>query len=68
MPDSVSEVLQHLVDAGCCYLSHAVFNHPADPSHDTVLHHGLGGLSRDKAASAEVQEYSMDQQGYSVKR
>jgi hypothetical protein len=40
----------------------------ADPSHDTVLHHGMGGLSRDKAGSAEVQQYSMDAQGYSVTR
>jgi hypothetical protein len=50
----------------CCFWS--MLRCAADPSHDTVLHHGLGGLSRDKAASAEVQQYTMDERGYSVKR
>jgi hypothetical protein len=53
--------------SACIFAAVLVFC-AADPSHDTVLHHGLGGLSRDKAASAEVQEYSMDEEGYSVKR
>ncbi|KAF6262358.1 hypothetical protein COO60DRAFT_650084 [Scenedesmus sp. NREL 46B-D3] len=56
---------QRYCNASYIAVKENVFN---DPAHDTVLHHGMGGLSRDKASSAEVQQYSMDGSGYSIAR
>ncbi|WIA38769.1 hypothetical protein OEZ86_002061 [Tetradesmus obliquus] len=56
---------QRYCNASYIAVKENVFN---DPSHDTVLHHGMGGLSREKAAPAEVQHYSMTDEGYSVTR
>lgn len=57
-----------------CFVYNATYGYtpcvlsPTDPSHDTVLHHGLGGLSRSLAGPGKILDYHMDEKGYTISR